>query len=175
MKLRVIANNATDAKYIKADLQAQSEHHKGLSILITTSKILADEMKKESGKGYVIKAENLAHAATIANMIAPEHLHIMVKNPKSILSKIRSAGAVFLGAYSPVAIGDYIAGPSHVLPTGGTAKFFSGLCVHDFLRSMHFINYSKKSLEKARKPLEQICLLEGLKKHLESVTVRTGQ
>ena len=170
----VIANNASDARFIKADLLAQAEHHRGLAILVTPSKILADEMKRDMAQGYVIRAANLNQAVHIANLIAPEHLHIIVKNPKTLLTGIKTAGAVFLGPYSPVAIGDYIAGPSHVLPTGGTARFFSGLGIHDFTRRMHFINYTKKSLEKIRAPLEKVCLLEGLKKHLESVLVRLG-
>jgi histidinol dehydrogenase len=99
-------------------------------------------------------------------------LQIMTSNPQSVAKMIRHAGAVFLGAYSPTPIGDYIAGPSHVLPTLGTAKFSSGLCLSDFLKTSHLISYSKKALERVREPLEKIALIEGLTKHAESVNVR---
>jgi histidinol dehydrogenase len=116
--------------------------------------------------------KNLEQAVEIANRIAPEHLEILVKNPKRLLRKIRNAAAIFLGPYSPTAVGDYIAGPSHVLPTYGTARFFSGLSLSDFMKSSHIINYSKKSLEKVKEPLEKIASIEGLSRHLESVKIR---
>ena len=95
-----------------------------------------------------------------------------MQNPKRLLKGIKNAGAIFLGPYSPVAVGDYVAGPSHVLPTAGTARFFSGLSVCDFMKSSHIISYSKKALEKMREPLEKIAGIEGLVKHLDSVKVR---
>lgn len=168
----IIANNSANPDFIKADLQAQAEHSMGISILITTSKLLVKSLKKEVKKGYIIKVDNLNQAADIANKIAPEHLQIMVKSPYKLLKKIKNAGAIFVGPYTPTAVGDYIAGPSHVLPTGGTASFFSGLSIDDFVRSSHIISYSKKALEKIKDPLERIAKVEGMLKHLESVSIR---
>ena len=122
--------------------------------------------------GYIILTKDLKQAAEIANKIAPEHLEILVQNPKKLLKDIKNAGAIFLGPYSPVALGDYVAGPSHVLPTQGTARFFSGLNVTDFIKSNHIISYSKKALEKIREPLEKIAGIEGMQKHVDSVKSR---
>lgn len=168
----IIANRSTNPLYVIKDLEAQSEHFKGLSILITTSKPLAKTLKKEVQNGYIIRAKNADEACEIVNRLAPEHLQIMVKNPQKYLKKIKNAGAIFLGQYSPTAVGDYVAGPSHVLPTGGTARFFSGLGVEDFVKSSHIISYSKKALEKARRSIEKISKLEGLSKHFESIKAR---
>lgn len=168
----IIANRSTNPLFATADLEAQSEHFGGLSILVTTSKPLAKTLKKEVGNGYIILAKNLDEACDIVNRLAPEHLQIMVKNPQKCLKKIKNAGAVFLGQYTPTAIGDYVAGPSHVLPTGGTARFFSGLGIDDFVKSSHIISYSKKALEKAKRSIEKISKLEGLTKHMESIKVR---
>jgi len=173
-ELVIIANRFSDPKYIIADLRAQAEHAKGLAILITNSKSLAREVKSQldGDNGYIILTKNLKQAAEIANKIAPEHLEILVQNSKGLLKDIKNAGAIFLGPYSPVAVGDYVAGPSHVLPTSGTARFFSGLNVSDFIKSSHVISYSKKALEKIREPLEKIAGIEGLVKHLDSVKAR---
>ncbi|TAN60598.1 histidinol dehydrogenase [bacterium] len=171
-ELVIIANRYSDYGCIKADLMAQEEHTGGLSILITTSKAQSRQFRQEAGKGYVILVKNLREAAEVANKIAPEHLEILVKNPFKILKDIRNAGAVFLGHYSPTAVGDYVAGPSHVLPTSGTARFFSGLSLADFVKSSHIISYSKKALEGMRQPLEKISSIEGLTKHLESIKIR---
>ncbi|MCX5706213.1 MAG: histidinol dehydrogenase [Candidatus Omnitrophica bacterium] len=173
-ELVVIANRFSDPRFIIADLQAQAEHAKGLAVLITNSKGLAREVKSKLGdqNGFIILTKNLDQAVEISNKIAPEHLEILVQNPNRLLKGIRNAGAVFLGPYSPTAIGDDVAGPSHVLPTGGTARFFSGLSVSDFLKSNHIISYSKKALEKVKEPLEKIAGIEGLSKHLESLKVR---
>ncbi len=168
----IIANRHSNPQFIIADLQAQAEHLAGLSILITTSKSLIKQVKSEVSCGYIILAKNLDEAAEIANKIAPEHLQILTNNPLSVAKKIRNAGAIFLGPYSPVAVGDYIAGPSHVLPTMGTARFFSGLSVADFMKVSHIIAYSKKALERVKEPLEKIASIEGLTKHLDSVKVR---
>ncbi|MFH0858485.1 MAG: histidinol dehydrogenase, partial [Candidatus Omnitrophota bacterium] len=140
----------------------------------TNSKSLAKEIKVKASdvNGFIILTKNLDEAVDISNRIAPEHLEILVKNPQRLLKCIRNAGAVFLGPYSPTAIGDYVAGPSHVLPTGGTARFFSGLSAVDFIKSSHIIGYSKKYLEKLREPLEKIAGIEGLSHHLESVKAR---
>jgi histidinol dehydrogenase len=173
-ELVIIANRFSDPKFIIADLRAQAEHAKGLAILITNSKSLAQEIKSQmvGDNGYIILTKNLKQACEITNKIAPEHLEILVQNPKALVKNIKNAGAIFLGPYSPVALGDYIAGPSHVLPTLGTARFFSGLGVSDFIKSSHIISYSRKALEKVREPLEKIAGIEGLQKHLDSVKSR---
>lgn len=171
-ELVIIANRYSPAPFLKADLLAQGEHSGGLAILITTSRAQAKQFKHELTNGYTILVKNLDQAVEVANRIAPEHLEILIKNPAKILKKIKNAGAIFLGPYSPAAVGDYVAGPSHVLPTSGTAKFFSGLSLADFIKSTHSISYSKKALENVRGPLEKIAEIEGLSKHLESVKVR---
>ncbi len=168
----IVANQFANLDYLKADLEAQAEHAMGISIMVTTSKKLARIMKKDNLKGYIILAKNVDEAGEIVNALAPEHLQILVNNPRNILKKITNAGAIFLGPYTPVSVGDYVAGPSHVLPTGGTARFFSGLGLSDFLKSSHIISYSKKALEKVREPMEKIAAIEGLQKHLDSVKVR---
>ncbi len=171
-EVAIIANRSTNPLFAAKDLEAQSEHFGGLSILVTTSKPLAKTLKKEVASGYIILAKNLDEACDIVNRIAPEHLQIMVKNPQKCLKKIKNAGAIFLGQYTPTAIGDYVAGPSHVLPTGGTARFFSGLGIDDFVKSSHIISYSRRALEKAKRSIEKISKLEGLTKHMESIKAR---
>lgn len=168
----ILANQLSDKDYVVQDLLAQAEHAKGLSILVTTSKKFAKVMKKEIDKGYIVLAKNLTQAAEVINRIAPEHLEIFIKRPNRILKLVKNAGAVFIGPYSPVCIGDYVAGPSHVLPTGGTARFFSGLGVRSFLKSSHTISYSKKALEKETVAIEKITKMEGLQKHLDSFKAR---
>ena len=173
-ELVIIANHFSDPKFIIADLKAQAEHAGGLAILITNSKGLARQIQSQSDdiNGFIILAKNLNEAVEISNRIAPEHLEVLVQNPQRLLKSIKNAGAIFLGPYSPTAVGDYVAGPSHVLPTNGTARFFSGISALDFIKSSHIIGYSKKSLEKVREPLEKIAGIEGLCKHLESLKAR---
>lgn len=173
-ELVIIANRHSDPKFIIADLKAQAEHSGGLAILITNSKALAKEVLSmtEGIYGFIVLAKNLEQAVDISNRIAPEHLEILVKNPQRFVKLVKNAGAIFLGDYSPTAVGDYVAGPSHVLPTSGTARFFSGLSTMDFIKTNHIIGYSKKALEKVREPLEKIAGIEGLQKHLDSVKVR---
>ena len=171
-ELAVIANRFSNLGYIKADLMAQAEHSGGLAVLITTFKAHARQLRDELGFGYAILVKNMEQAAEVANAIAPEHLEILVNNPVRILKKVKHAGAIFLGPYSPAAVGDYVAGPSHILPTMGTAKFFSGLRIDDFSKSTHVISYSKRALDRYKAPLETVAKLEGLVKHLESVKVR---
>jgi len=173
-ELVIIANRFSNLDFIVADLKAQAEHLGGLCILITNSRKMAQQIqaKAEGYSGYIIITKNLEEAVEITNRIAPEHLEILVNNPKKILKKIKNASAIFLGQFSPSAVGDYIAGPSHVLPTQGTARFFSGLSIFEFLKKIHWINYSKKGLEKIKEPLYKIASLEGMKKHLESVEIR---
>ncbi len=171
-ELALIANRHTNPDYILADLESQAEHLDGLAILITTAKKHIKMFKNKVPNGYGIYAKNMDEAVSIANKIAPEHLQIMTNNASTVANKIENAGAIFLGPHSPTSIGDYIAGPSHVLPTLGTAKFFSGLCLSDFTKTSHLISYSRKALEKAKTALEKIALLEGLTKHNESVQIR---
>lgn len=169
----IIANNNSNIEYIKKDLIAQAEHHKGMAILVTQSKKIFDQLRDDKNiKGYIIKVKNLDEAAYVSNMIAPEHLQLMVKSPKRILKKITNAGAIFLGQYSPVAIGDYVAGPSHVLPTGGTARYFSGLNLRSFMKSSHIISYSKKALCGSAEWIRELTGLEKLEEHWNSVRAR---
>lgn len=171
-ELVVIANRYSNPEYVIADLESQLEHSGGLSILISTSKGLIRQVKNRVQGGYVIYAKNMEEACDIANKIAPEHLQIMTNDPRSVARMIRNAGAIFLGPFSPTPLGDYIAGPSHVLPTLGTAKFSSGLSLSDFMKTSHIVSYSRKALEKVREPLEKVALIEGLVKHAESVNIR---
>ncbi len=168
----ILANDHSDPDFVAADLMAQGEHHMGTSILVTTSKRLAKIIRKVPVKGFIVPVKNLKQGVEIVNQIAPEHVQVMVKNPQRIIKDIKHAGAIFAGAYTPAAVGDYVAGPSHVLPTGGTARFFSGLSVHDFTKSSHIISYSRKALERVRGAAEQLATLEGLTKHMESVRIR---
>ncbi|MBI4335195.1 MAG: histidinol dehydrogenase [Candidatus Omnitrophica bacterium] len=168
----IIANRYSNPAFVAADLRAQAEHAKGLSILITNSKSLARQMKGEVENGYIVIVKNLDEACEVVNIIAPEHVQIMVKSPREMLKKIKNAGAIFVGSYTPTAVGDYIAGPSHVLPTGGTARFFSGLSLNDFVKGSHVISYSKKALEQVRGSIEKIAGIEGLKSHMDSIRIR---
>lgn len=168
----ILANQLSDKEYVVQDLRAQAEHAKGLAILVTTSKKFARTVKNEIDKGYIVLAKNLKQAVEIINRIAPEHLEIFVKRPNALLKEINNAGAIFIGPYSPVCVGDYVAGPSHVLPTGGTGRFFSGLGVRSFLKSTHIISYSKKALEKEKAAMEKMTKIEGLQKHMESFEAR---
>jgi len=155
-----------------ADMLAQSEHKLGTSVLITTSKRLVKAVRRIQAKGAIIRVKNLAQGVDLVNQFAPEHVQIMVKRPERIVNQIKNAGAIFLGPYTPTAIGDYLAGPSHVLPTHGSARFFSGLSITDFLKTSHVISYSRKALEKVRGPAEYLANLEGLRRHYESIKVR---
>jgi histidinol dehydrogenase len=170
----IIANQYSNPTFVINDLLAGDEHFMGTSILVTTSKTLAKTVKSQIKieNGFIVLVKNLEEAVEVVNRIAPEHLQILIKNPQRIIKKIKNAGCIFIGPYTPTAVGDYVAGPSHVLPTGGTARFFSGLGIDDFIKSSHLISYSKKALEKAKEPIEKISAIEGLPKHLESVKVR---
>jgi histidinol dehydrogenase len=171
-EVAVIANHHSNPQYVIADLLGEAEHAGGICFLITTSKALAKLVRKEIPAGHCIVVKNLEEAADVANRLAPEHLEILVKAPKKLLKRIRHSGAIFLGPYSPVTVGDYVAGPSHVLPTGGASRMFSGLGVDDFIRKTHLISYTKKSLERARETIECLTTLEGLPRHYDSVKVR---
>jgi histidinol dehydrogenase len=168
----IIASKKANLDYIIADLEAQIEHRQGLGIVITNSKKIANEMRKRRLNGFVIRVRNLERACEVANRIAPEHLQIFTKKPYQLLKKIRNAGAIFLGENAPTALGDYVAGPSHVLPTGGSARFFSGLSLREFLREVHIVSYTKRALNEEFPALEKIASLEGMTKHIESVKKR---
>jgi len=168
----IIANQSADPEFVKADLLAQAEHFKGFSVLVTPSKRLVKTVKREIDKGFIIQTKNMEEAVMVTNLLAPEHLQIMVKNPRNVLKKIKNAGAIFVGFYTPVAVGDYVAGPSHVLPTGGTARFFSGLDVSDFMKRSHIVSYTKKALEEVKDSIEKLTTLEGLPQHMDSVRKR---
>ncbi len=171
-EVAIVADSKASLRFVLKDLDAQIEHRFGLGIVVTTSGALLKQIKSSNVKGYAVGVKDLDEAAEIINAIAPEHLEVFVKEPYQFVRKIRNAGAVFVGDYSPVALGDYVAGPSHVLPTGGTARFFSGLSVYDFLKRIHIVNYTKKALLKDKNALEKIASLENMRRHIESVNIR---
>lgn len=168
----ILASGGTNPDYIIADLEAQMEHHAGVGIVVTTSRKIIRELRNKKIEGIALRVRNLESACEIVNRIAPEHLEILTKKPAAIVKKIRNAGAIFLGENTPAALGDYIAGPSHVLPTGGSARFFSSLSVREFLKEVHLISYTKKALQEEAETLEKIASLEGMTKHIESVKKR---
>ncbi|MBM4054799.1 MAG: histidinol dehydrogenase [Planctomycetes bacterium] len=186
----IIADNHANPSFIASDLLSQAEHTPGISILVTFSNLLAKQVTSEikhqiktlsrsagtseciNKYGVIFIAKNLNECIMLSNTIAPEHLQIMTQNPKTVLSKIKHAGAIFLGAYTPVALGDYIAGPSHVLPTGSTARFSSGLSVNDFLKRTSVITYSQSALRNIQQDLAEISESEGLDAHTKSVKIR---
>ena len=171
-EIAVIADRSASPTYVIADLLGETEHAGGLGFLITTSKALATLARKQIPGGYCLLVKNLDDAVAVANQLAPEHVEIMVRHPQKLAKRITRAGAIFLGPYSPVTVGDYAAGPSHVLPTGGAAGAFSGLGIDDFIRRTHVISYTRKALERMREPLERLTAIEGLPKHFEAVKVR---
>lgn len=187
----VISDGYTPARWIASDLFSQAEHDtNSRSILISTSKpylkevfnemkILIDTMPRKkiimesiSNNGLFIYAKNLKHATEIANEIAPEHLEISTRNPKELLSKIKNAGAVFLGKFTSEALGDYCAGPNHVLPTSGTAKFSSGLSVDDFIKKINVLKITKTGARKLSNITNTIAMSEGLYAHGYSAMLR---
>lgn len=187
----IITDDNGVASFVAADLLAQAEHDEdAVPILIATSEDFIREVEKELSvqlkalkrgeiaaksierKGIMILAADIREAAEITNKIAPEHLVLMVKEPDKLLDMISCAGAVFLGNYSPVAVGDYLAGPSHVLPTGGTARFFSPLGVEDFIKRMSVISFSKEELSELGDTVQSLALIEGLDAHARAVECR---
>ncbi|MBT9146928.1 MAG: Histidinol dehydrogenase [Syntrophomonadaceae bacterium] len=169
----VILTDATaNARFIAADLKAQAEHNEGMAILITHSPALAQEVEKEAKGFHIIVTRTLKESIFMVNEIAPEHLEIMVEKPRKILKEIKNSGAIFLGDYSPVALGDYSAGPSHILPTGGTAKFSAGLSVDDFRKSINVISCSQKRLHQIGEMTLMLAEVECLHHHAASVTIR---
>lgn len=187
----VIADEKADPRLAAADLLSQAEHDKLASaVLLTTSRALAEAVDREIVRqtGYLTRSEimeaslrdfgcaivcgTLDDCAALANEIAPEHLEIMTENPRALLPRIKNAGAVFLGAWSPEPLGDYLAGPDHVLPTSGTARFFSPLSVDSFLKTMSIIQYDKASLEPIRNDIIRLAEAEHLTAHANSIRVR---
>lgn len=187
----VIADESAQAKLIAADLLSQAEHDRLASaVLLTTSMELAEAVNAEIARqtaylsrseimeaslrdfGCAIVCGSLEQCAELANEIAPEHLEIVTKEPRALLPRIRNAGAVFLGAWSPEPLGDYLAGPDHVLPTSGTARFFSPLSVDSFLKTMSVIEYSRESLLPVKDEIIALALSEKLTAHANSIQVR---
>ena len=168
----ILASKEANLEHIITDLEAQIEHHNGLGILVTNSRKIIRELRKKKIPGLILRVKNLDEGCDAVNRIAPEHLEILTKKPSSLFKKITNAGAIFLGDYTPVALGDYTAGPSHVLPTGGSSRFFSCLSVRSFLKESHVVSYTKRALQEEAQVLERIASLEGMVKHIESVKKR---
>ncbi len=190
-EILVIADETANPRFVAADLLSQAEHDELASaILVTTSEDMANAVNKEiegflkvlsrseiikkslENYGHILLAENLEEAIETANEIASEHLEIVTKDPYQVMMKIRNAGAIFLGEYSSEPLGDYFAGPNHILPTNGTAKFFSPLSVDDFLKKSSIIAYSKEALEAVHKDIETFAEAEQLTAHANSIKVR---
>lgn len=190
-EILIIADDTANPRYVAADLLSQAEHDElASSILITTSKSLAHKVAEEvkvflsklsrseimqkslDNFGYILIAETMEEAIDTANEIASEHLEIMTKDPYLTMTKIQNAGAIFLGPYSSEPLGDYYAGPNHVLPTNGTAKFFSPLSVDDFIKKSSIISYSKEALLPVYKDIVKFAKAEGLTAHANSLAVR---
>ena len=168
----ILASKDANIEQIIADLEAQIEHHNGVGILVTNSKKIIREVRKRKITGFALRVRTLEEGCKVVNRIAPEHLEILTKKPATLVKKIKNAGAIFLGEYTPVALGDYTAGPSHVLPTGGSSRFFSCLSVRSFLKEIHVMSYTKKALQEEAEILERIANLEGMTKHVESIKKR---
>lgn len=190
-EILVVADDTAEPAYLAADLMSQAEHDPMASaILVTTSARVADETLKQidlqiaslsradiirrslGQYGAAIVCKSLDDAVSIANELAPEHLELMVENPMELLGRIDNAGSVFLGRYAPEPLGDYFAGPNHVLPTGGTARFFSPLSVDSFVKKSSFIYYTEPALRGAKDDILTLAGAEGLTAHANSVAVR---
>lgn len=187
----VVADHSASAKYVAADMLGQSEHDKNAAaVLVTTSAELAGAVQKElevqlkqlsrreiaeaslKKNGRILVADDLQQALETANAIAPEHLELCVEEPFSLLGMVRNAGSIFLGHHTPEALGDYLAGPNHTLPTAGTARFYSPLSVDDFIKKSSFLSYSRDELAKVSKSVQEFALHEGLDAHAKSVAIR---
>ncbi len=171
-EVAIIADASADADYVTCDLLAQAEHAGGIPYLVTNSKRLIEAIRKRVDNGFIIQVKTMAEACEVVNDIAPEHLEILTENPEKLLDSIKHAGAVFLGPYSPAVVGDYIAGPSHVLPTGGTARYFSPLSASSFVKSTQVISYTKEALANGREHVKQLTEMEGLYLHRISLEAR---
>ena len=190
-EIMVLADETANPRFVAADLLSQAEHDEMASaILVTTSRDLAEQVSKEvegfvaqlsrkeiiqkslDNYGYILVAESMDEAIATVNEIASEHLEIQTKNPFDVMTKIRNAGAIFIGEYSSEPLGDYFAGPNHVLPTNGTAKFFSPLSVDDFIKKSSIIGYSEEALRDIHKDIEAFAEAEQLTAHANSIKVR---
>lgn len=190
-EILVIADETANPRYVAADLLSQAEHDEMASaILVTTSDKLAEQVSSQIDEfltqlsrreiiqksldnyGYILVAKSLDEAVEVANEIASEHLEIVTKDPFGVMTKIKNAGAIFLGEYSSEPLGDYFAGPNHVLPTNGTAKFFSPLGVDDFIKKSSIISYSREALEPVHNDIETFAKAEQLTAHANSIHVR---
>lgn len=188
----LLADDSANPRYVAADLISQAEHSPGSGVLITWHLPLIEAVKVELSRqlanlprgdlardslndyGALILAKNADQAAELSDLLAPEHLHISTAEPERMLAKIQNAGAIFMGHDTPVAVGDYFAGPSHVLPTGGTARFANGLCSNDFLKRSSVIWYNRDALAQAAADIRRLASVEGLTAHSFSVDVRIG-
>lgn len=190
-EILVLADETANPRFVAADLLSQAEHDVLASaILITTSRKLADEVSVEidgflkkleradiiskslDNYGYIFVADNMSDAIDATNAVASEHLEIITENPFETMTKVKNAGAIFLGSYSSEPLGDYFAGPNHILPTNGTARFFSPLNVDDFMKKTSIVSYSKDALKKVHKDIELFAKKEGLTAHANSIAVR---
>lgn len=190
-EILVLADETANPRYVAADLLSQAEHDELASaILITTDERMADAVNREidsflselsrteiirkslDNYGFILLADSMSDAVDAANAIASEHVEILTKNPYDIMTKIQNAGAIFLGEYSSEPLGDYYAGPNHILPTNGTARFFSPLSVDDFMKKTSIISYSEEALHKAHQDIELFAEKEGLTAHANSIRVR---
>lgn len=190
-EILVLADETANPRYVAADLLSQAEHDELASaILITTSRKLAEEVSRQAEEftarlsrkniiqksldnyGYILLAESLPEAIEAVNEIASEHLEILTANPFEVMTKIKNAGAIFLGEYASEPLGDYFAGPNHILPTNGTAKFFSPVNVDDFIKKTSIISYSREALDAIHRDIETFAESEGLTAHANSIRVR---
>ena len=190
-EILVLADETANPRYVAADLLSQAEHDEMASaILVTTSKELAETVSEEvdafvkilsrkeiiskslDNYGYILVAETLEDAIETVDLIASEHLEIVTKNPFEVMMKVKNAGAIFLGEYSSEPLGDYFAGPNHILPTNGTARFFSPVSVDDFIKKSSIIYYSREALQRVHKDIEYFAKAEQLTAHANSIAVR---
>ena len=190
-EILVIADSTANPRFVAADLLSQAEHDPMASaILLTTDAELAAAVSEEidgflntlsraeiirkslDDYGYIFIGDTMDDLVEAANTIASEHLEIITSDPYEVMTKIRNAGAIFLGSYSSEPLGDYFAGPNHILPTNGTARFFSPLGVDDFIKKSSIISYSKQALRAVHKDIERFALSEGLTAHANSIAVR---
>ena len=190
-EILVLADETANPRYVAADLLSQAEHDEMASaILVTTSKELAEKVSEEvdafvkilsrkeiiskslDNYGYILVAETLEDAIETVDLIASEHLEIVAKNPFEVMMKVKHAGAIFLGEYSSEPLGDYFAGPNHILPTNGTARFFSPVSVDDFIKKSSIIYYSREALQRVHKDIEYFAKAEQLTAHANSIAVR---
>jgi len=190
-EILIIADSKADPAYLAADMMSQAEHDVlARSILVTDAPALIDLVEKEierqiaglsrkdiiaqslENNGAFILAADMDEACEVANRVAPEHLELMVENPFAFLSKIRNAGAIFLGEYTPEPVGDYFAGPNHILPTGGTARFYSPVSVDTFMKTSSVVYYSPEGIEQDAEDIMKLAMVEGLTAHANSIKVR---